>query len=216
MYSQSQKTIMLLTPPSSRSFQLPLQSEERRLHFYEKGEEIPLVEQGIWLVNRGVLQLFKMNSQGEETVLGWSQTGNFFGLWFTSLDSFQVKALSDVYLQWFALTEIEQDPILAQKMLFDLVTRVRQTEELLAIATLKRVEERLGRLLKLLGLYLGEKKENSIRIKVRFTHQNLASTIGTTRVTVTRLLGEMQKQKLITLDSTRHLVLLSEQMGMKF
>lgn len=128
-------------------------------------------------------------------------------MWFTNLDTFQAKALSDIYLQWFSLEEIENNPNLAQKILTETVTRIRQTEELLAIATLKRIEERLLKLLNLLGAYLGETKEDKIRIKVRFTHQNLADAIGTTRVTVTRLLGDMQKQKLISLDSSRHLLL---------
>lgn len=206
---------MLLSHSSHTNFDNSLQSGERRLHFYEKGEEIPLIAQGIWQVNRGVLQLFQMNAQGEETLLGWSQTSNFFGLWFTNLEDFRVRALSDVYLQWFALTEIEQNPTLAQKVLFDMVTRLRQTEELLAIATLKRVEDRLWKLLTLLGFYLGEKKGNAIRVKVRFTHQNLANAIGTTRVTITRLLGEMQRQKLISFDSHRCLLLFSDKMVKK-
>ncbi|MBD2392686.1 Crp/Fnr family transcriptional regulator [Cyanobacterium aponinum FACHB-4101] len=198
---------MLLGYPSNHNLKTQLRSGERRLHFYERGEEIPLIAQGIWQVNRGVVQLFKVGALGEETLLGWSQTGNFFGLWFTNLDTFQAKALSDVYLQWFSLEEIENNPNLAQKILTETVTRIRQTEELLAIATLKRIEERLLKLLNLLGAYLGETKEDKIRIKVRFTHQNLADAIGTTRVTVTRLLGDMQKQKLISLDSNRHLLL---------
>ena len=200
---------MLLGYPSNHNFKTPLGSGERRLHFYERGEEIPLIAQGIWQVNRGVVQLFKINPQGEETLLGWSQTGNFFGLWFTNLDHFQTKALSDVYLQWFSISEIEDNPSLAQKILAETIIRVRQTEELLAIATLKRVEDKLVKLLTLLGLYLGERKDDTIKIKVRFTHQNLANAIGTTRVTVTRLLGELQKQKLISLDSSRHLLLYS-------
>lgn len=198
---------MLLGYPSNQNLKSQLQSAERRLHFYERGEEIPLIAQGVWQVNRGFVQLFKVNSQGEETLLGWSQTANFFGLWFTNLDNFQAKALSDIYLQWFSLTEIEDNPSLAQTILSETVTRIRQTEELLAIATLKRVEDKLIKLLSLLGSYLGETKEDIIRIKVRFTHQNLADAIGTTRVTITRLLGEMQKQKLISFDTSRHLLL---------
>lgn len=198
---------MLLTYPSNNNLTSQIQSRERRLHFYEKGEEIPLVSQGIWQVNRGVVQLVKFNHQGEETSLGWVQSDNYFGVWLTSLDSFQAKALSDVYLLWYSLVEIEKNADLAQKILSQVVKRLRQSEELLAIAGLKRVEDRLVKLLKLLGREIGETKESSVRLKVRFTHQNLANAIGTTRVTVTRLLGDLQKQGLISLDSTRHILL---------
>lgn len=201
------KFLMLLSYPSNHNFKIPLRSGERKLHFYERGENIPLIPQGIWQINRGVVQLFKINPQGHETLLGWSQMGNFFGLWFTNLEHFQAKALSDVYLQWFSISEIEENTSLAPKILSETVIRIRQTEELLAIATLKRVEDKLVQLLTLLGLYLGEEKEDTIKIKVRLTHQNLADAIGTTRVTVTRLLGELQRQKLISFDSTRNLLL---------
>jgi len=82
---------MLLSYPSHH---LTISPTERRLHFYERGEEIPLVSQGIWEVNRGVVQLLKFNPQGEETLLGWVQSDNFFGLWLTSVDTFQAKTLS--------------------------------------------------------------------------------------------------------------------------
>jgi CRP-like cAMP-binding protein len=42
---------------------------------------------------------------------------------------------------------------------------------------------------------------------VRLTHQMLANAIGTTRVTITRLLGDLQSQGRISFDSDRHLVI---------
>jgi CRP-like cAMP-binding protein len=69
------------------------------------------------------------------------------------------------------------------------------------------VEERLQELLQLLSQELGQPVAEGTRLLVRLTHQNLANAIGTTRVTVTRLLGEFQRQGLISLDSDRHLVI---------
>lgn len=203
---------MLLTHSNHHNLTSQIESRERRLHFYEKGEEIPLVSQGIWEVNRGVVQLIKFNYQGEETSLGWVKTHNYFGSWLTCLDTFHAKALCDVYLFWYSLMDIENNPNLAQKILPQVVKRLQQSEELLAIAGLKKVEDRLIKLLKLLGKEMGEQKESTIRLKVRFTHQNLANTIGTTRVTVTRLLGDLQKQGLISLDSSRHILLHQKQL----
>jgi hypothetical protein len=31
-------------------------TEGRRLHFYDRGEEIPLAEEGVWQVYRGIAQ----------------------------------------------------------------------------------------------------------------------------------------------------------------
>lgn len=198
---------MLLTSPSKHNLSTKIQSGERRLHFYGKGEEIPLLSQGVWGISRGFVQLIRVNPQGDETWLGWAAQDHFFGLWLTSLDSFKARALSDVYLQWYSLQEIEKSPQIAQNVLTQTVSRVRQNEQLLAIAGLKRVEDKLIALLRLLADSIGEKMNNGCsRITVRFTHQNLASAIGTTRVTVTRLLGDLQRDGLIFIDKQRHII----------
>ncbi|MEB3310985.1 MAG: Crp/Fnr family transcriptional regulator [Snowella sp.] len=184
-------------------------TEGRRLHFYDKGELIPLAEEGIWQVYRGVVQLSQLAANGEEILLGWVHPENFFGLWLTStqLATYQARSISDVYLRWYPVLEIENTPKLAQLVLAQLVQRMRQTEALLAIAGLKRVDERLQELLKLLAQDLGQPVTEGTRIKVRLTHQMLANAIGTTRVTITRLLGEFQTQGWIRFDSDRHLVI---------
>jgi CRP-like cAMP-binding protein len=93
-------------------------------------------------------------------------------------------------------------------MLNQVTRRIRQTEAILAIAGLRRVEDRLLQLLKLLKQEMGESlADERSRISIRLTHQNIANAIGTTRVTVTRLLGEFQRQDIITVDNERHIIL---------
>ena len=178
------------------------------MYFYEKGENIPLVSQGVWQVYRGFVQLSQFSSQGSEILLGWMQPPSFFGLWFTDAESYQAKALSEIYLKWYDLSEIENSPHLPQLMLTQVVRQMRQTEALLAIAGLRRVEERLQELLKLLKQELGEPLAEGTRLPVRLTHQNIANAIGTTRVTVTRLLGEFQREGAIQLDGDRYIIIL--------
>jgi CRP-like cAMP-binding protein len=182
------------------------QAEERRLHFYDRGEEIPLVEQGIWQVYRGIAQLSQLSLNGEEILLGWAQPSTFFGMWLTHVESYQAKALSELYLRWYPLSEMDTSPHLSNIVLTQVVRRMRQTEALLAIAGLRRVEERLQELLQLLKKELGQPIPEGTRLVVRLTHQNLANAIGTTRVTITRLLGEFQRQGVISLDSDRHMI----------
>ncbi|MCU0532445.1 MAG: Crp/Fnr family transcriptional regulator [Hydrococcus sp. Prado102] len=184
-------------------------SEGKRLHFYDRGEEIPLAEQGVWQVYRGVVQLSQLSLNGEEVLLGWAQPSTFFGLWLTHIESYQAKALSEVYLRWYPLSEIESSTHLSHSILTQVVRRMRQTECLLAIAGLRRVEERLQELLILLKKELGQPVAQGTRLGVRLTHQNLANAIGTTRVTVTRLLGDFQRQGTIGLDGDRHLIIYS-------
>ncbi len=193
-------------------------SVERRLHFYSRGKEIPLVTQGVWQVERGFVQISTVCPNGEEAVLGWAGTSNFFGPWLLqslkgnyplphlSLHT-SYQALSDVYLKWYAINEIESSLPLAQVVLPSLVKRIQQIEALLAIKGQQRVEDRLQQLLLLLKQEIGQPVAEGTRLSVRITHQNLANAIGTTRVTVTRLLSKLQQQGVISVDRQRHIIL---------
>ncbi|HEY9667906.1 MAG TPA: Crp/Fnr family transcriptional regulator [Coleofasciculaceae cyanobacterium] len=184
--------------------------EGRRLHFYAKGELIPLVSQGVWQVCQGLVQLSTLCRNGEEVWLGWAEPSTFFGQWFSLLQSYQATALSDVHLIWFSLAEINASPRLAQIVLPQMVRRMRQTEALLAISGQRRVEDRLQHLLLLMKREIGQPVPEGTRLGVRVTHQNLANAIGTTRVTVTRLLSKLKSEGAITFDRDRHIILKDE------
>jgi CRP-like cAMP-binding protein len=184
--------------------------EGRRLHFFAKGEEIPLVSQGVWQVCRGIVQLSTLCQNGEEVWLGWAEPSTFFGQWFSLLKIYQATALTDVQLTWFSLTEINASPRLTQIILPQVVRRMRQTEALLAIAGQRRVEDRLQYLLLLMKREIGQPVEEGTRLSVRLTHQNLANAIGTTRVTVTRLLSKLRSEGAIILDRDRHIIIKPE------
>jgi CRP-like cAMP-binding protein len=202
---------MLLTPQSIHGLPHEESREERRLHLYHRGDMIPLDEGGIWQVYRGLVQLNTCHASGEEVLLGWASPATFFGLWLTRLELYEAKALSDVYLRWFTLNEIQSSPPLATTVLESTTRRLRQTEALLAIAGYRRVEDRLAQLLGLLEADMGVATEAGMRLQVRFTHQNIANAIGTTRVTVTRLLGKLQRSGCIRIDRDRHITLKNNQ-----
>lgn len=202
---------MLLTPQSIDRFPCEEPREERRLHLYHRGEIIPLDEGGLWQVYRGLVQVGTARATGEEVLLGWVGPATFFGLWLTQLELYEAKALSDVYLRWFTLNEIQSSPALAQTVLDSITRRLRQTEAILAISGYRRVEERLARLLELLEADMGQATEAGMRLQVRFTHQTIANAIGTTRVTVTRLLGKLQRSGCISIDRDRHITIKNNQ-----
>lgn len=208
------KKEMQVTIPSSREI-LQIEQHEstegRRLHFYAKGQKIPLVSQGVWQVTQGLVQLSTLCENGEEVWLGWAEPSSLFGNWFSLLTVYQATALSDVHLVWFSLSEINTSPRLAQAILPLMVRRMRQTEALLAIAGNRRVEERLQQFLCLMKQEIGQAVEGGTRIGVRLTHQNLANAIGTTRVTVTRLLNKLKQEGVITFDGDRHIIIGHEQ-----
>lgn len=98
-------------------------------------------------------------------------------------------------------------------MLVQLQRRLQQTEAFLALNSQRRVGDRLQQLLLLLTKDVGEEKPNGLRLKVRFTHQQLAELVGTTRISVTRILGSFRKEGWLSIDGTRHFVIYKSAIG---
>jgi CRP-like cAMP-binding protein len=107
------------------------------------------------------------------------------------------------------LAELQQHPNLMQEVFQHLARRLRQAEAMLAMAGCRRVEDRLRQFLLLLQMEVGQPSPEGTRLTVRLTHQHLASAIGTTRVTVTRLLGKLREEGWLKLDGDRHIILQS-------
>ncbi|MEM1168727.1 MAG: Crp/Fnr family transcriptional regulator [Cyanobacteria bacterium P01_H01_bin.35] len=183
---------------------------ERHLHFYHKGETIPLMSQSIWQICQGLVRLSTLYPVGEEGLLGWAGPSMCFGSCFSYLHTYRATALSDVCLMCYTMIEIEASPKLTQELLPQLGRRFRQTEALLAIAGQRRVEDRLHQLLFLLKQEFGQCVGDGTRLNIRLTHQDIAAAIGTTRVTVTRLLGKLKQQGWLSIDKDRHLILRNE------
>ncbi len=184
---------------------------DKRLYFHTKGEEIPLFPAGVWQVTQGLVQLSANYDDGEQVLFGWAANGAWFGTQDIDNLDYQAIALSPVYLRWLQLDEIEGSMRLSQLLLPQLLRRMRQAELLLIINGRRHTVERLKGLLSLLRTELGESTPNAqTRLKYKFTHQQLASAIGTTRVTVSRMMAHFQAKGYLSLDRHRHLILDNE------
>lgn len=179
----------------------------RYLRTFAAGHLIPLQAHEIWIVSRGVALLSTLYPTGDEALLGLASPSMPFGLPLTLIHPYQATALSTVDAMCLSMVEVEQSPALAQELFRSVTRRLRQTEAILAMAGCRRVDDRLRQLLRLLQVEVGQPVEIGVRLNVRLTHQHLASAIGTTRVTVTRLLGQLREQGKLIVDDDRHLVL---------
>lgn len=191
-------------------FTPPVTAKQTATSFFRRGQIIPLYPNTIWQIDRGILQLRTQNDQGDITVLGWLQAGGFWGKFMTQLETVEAIAFADTTLQNYAAAQVHESLDLQQCMLRQTLQRLHQSEYLLAIAGLKRIESRLVSLLFFLKQEMGNNKGDMTLIRYRFTHKNLADAIGTTRVTVTRLFKEFQTQGWLTLDGDRHLLIAND------
>lgn len=204
---------MLSTPTLLAPIQELLEAryQGRGLKSFRRGQFIPLYEQDIWLVYRGVVQLSTLYPSGDEAILGLISPLMPFGEPLSFLQPYSAMALSDVDLMRLNWQEVLQSPEMMQCMFGQMKRRLQQSESLLAIAGYRRVEDRLVEFLALLKreisspITLNGKSVN--RITIRLTHQHFANAIGTTRVTITRLLGQLRDRGILDFDDTRHIIL---------
>jgi CRP-like cAMP-binding protein len=130
-----------------------------------------------------------------------------FGLPLTLIHPYHAAALTDADVMRLTWEEIEQSPALSQGIFQHTARRLRQTEAVLAMVGYRRVEDRLRHLLLLLKQEVGQPLETGTRLSVRLTHQQLANAIGTTRVTVTRLISQLREENWLVIDGDRHIIL---------
>lgn len=123
------------------------------------------------------------------------------------------EALSNIKpYQVECLTEVEATLLSGDHCFHNLetlISHIQQLEELAVIRSHKRVEEALLQLLLWLARKFGREVSQGHLLDLRLTHQDLAEMLGTTRVTVTRILSQLEAQKLIN-RLPRQQILISE------
>jgi len=137
---------------------------------------------------------------GTPISMGLWGPGDIVGQALSTLDPYQIECLTAVEA---SLLPLDREPIPNEWIL----NHLRQAESLLVIRSYRRVDLMLVKLLGLLAKRFGREVESGNLIDLRLTHQDLAELMGTTRVTVTRILGQFEEQGLIERLSLHRIVL---------
>lgn len=197
------------SPGSSEDFRALLESsyEKRNLMHLVAGSTVPLLRKNVWLVVRGMVKLTAISIHGDEMLLGLAGANEPFGDPLSNVEAYEATTLCDTDLLCLSCEEIAREPHLAIALLQGMGARYRQSESILALLGLRRVEERVRGFLELLANDYGKPCEQGLRLDIRLTHQELASALSTTRVTVTRVLGILREEGWLQIDARRRLVI---------
>ncbi|BAQ64781.1 Crp/Fnr family transcriptional regulator [Geminocystis sp. NIES-3709] len=169
---------------------------------YQKRSLLPLRKDGFWQIQSGIVRTFRWLDDGTVVVFGLWGEGDIISPLVSKVNSFRIQCITDVKVSYLSLhqqTEINQG----------LINQAQELQELMAIKHYRPVNEALVQLLRWLGNKFGQQRKNGILIDVRLTHQEIAETIGTTRVTVTRLLTLFQQKGLIDRPN-KHTIILKD------
>ena len=181
--------------------------EKRSLVHLPAGSRVPLLKKSVWLVVRGMVKLSAISVQGDELLLGLAGPNEPFGDPLSNVEVYEATTLCESDLLCLTCDEIAASPHLAMALLQGMGVRYRQSEAMLGLLGLRRIENRVRGFLELLANDYGQPCDQGLRLNIKLTHQELASALSTTRVTVTRVLGSLKDEGWLQLDGQRRLVI---------
>ena len=141
---------------------------------------------------------------GTVVTLGLWGAGELVGKALSQLDPYQLECLTKVEATRLAIED-------GQQIQTALLAHLQQAGELTLIRSYRRVDIMLLKLLNWLGKKFGRQVEQGQLIDLRLTHQDLAEILGSTRVTITRTLNQLEQQGLIRRLSLQRIVLQEEE-----
>ncbi len=175
-----------------------------RLREYPRGSPIYLpadAADGVLLLARGRAKICSFTEEGKQTILTFIEPGELFGE-LALVDPGQREEYAEaaekstvILIPAEAINELVErrpDFSLGVTKLFGL--RRRRIERRLKYLLFRSNRERLVHLLLELAEQYGRRVEGGVELTIKLSHQDLASIIGSTRETVTVVLGELQAE----------------------
>lgn len=166
----------------------------------------------VYFLLTGAVKLSRVYETGEEITVALLRENSIFGV--LSLITGQH---SDRFYHAVAFTPVEllsapieqaeiafrENAQLTRLMLQGLSSRILQTEMMIETLAHRDMGSRLVSFLLILCRDFGQPAEQGVQIDLKLSHQAIAEAIGSTRVTVTRLLGELREEEMISIHKKK-------------
>lgn len=165
----------------------------------------------IFFIKRGLVEVYHITEDGRKVIIDTLGPMSFFAaVGFGEESSFFLEASEDTYLcvatkdRLFEM--VAAHPKLARQVVEGLLLQLFEAREQILVLATGSVRDKLSHLLRQLSRKYGVKTGKQLRIEKRFTHEDLANMIGASRETVTKMLGLLEKEGVITREG-RHLLI---------
>jgi CRP/FNR family transcriptional regulator, dissimilatory nitrate respiration regulator len=161
---------------------------------------------GFFVLVAGRVKIFKLSPDGKEQILHIVGPGESFGevpMFAEGHFPANAETIEKSRIFFFPraafLDLIQRDPSLAMNMLAELSRRLRQLTRLVEELSLKEVPGRLAAYL----LYLNSGSSSADEVELDITKGQLASLLGTIPETLSRILGKMSSQGVISVHGRK-------------
>ncbi|TYQ18114.1 UNVERIFIED_CONTAM: CRP/FNR family transcriptional regulator [Acetivibrio alkalicellulosi] len=177
----------------------------RRL--YTKGELIILEGsnlEGLIIINRGQVKVFRDTLEGREQILYIFSEGDFFGeknLFRNEQATYSVEALEDTNICMIKKSDFQkflrEYPDIGIKIMEELCSRLERLENTIESMGVKNVESRVGSVLFEFAERYGKEHQRGIMIELPLSREGIANYIGLARETVSRKMNLLQDEGII-------------------
>ena len=171
----------------------------RSISTFARREFLPPRQDALWLIETGVVRSLTISEDGNYNTLGLWGAGDVVGKVLSSVSSYQIECLTPVEAtllpkhRWHEVTEA-------------MILHIQRSGELMEILHCRQAESSILQLFTWLAKRFGQEVEQGRLIDLRLTHQDIAELVGLTRVTVTRLIGDLEKQGIIQRQARQFIV----------
>ena len=213
------KNLMVFSKLSDEEVKMICQKAYEKI--YKKGEIIFFEndsKEKLYFLISGRVKLTMMSPEGKEKVLTILQDGDIFGeisLFDQDPHPLSAEVLEEcklLIISWNDLENIIMNrPSLAIKIIEALARKTRLLASQIRELVFQDAEGRLAALLNRFSKQFGMEINGGTMIEVVLTHQEIANLLGTSRVTVTKLMNKfieneiikMYKRKIVILDKEK-------------
>ena len=175
---------------SATSRRLHIERMSGRNQAYSRDERVSLPDGWAAGIVDGIVVQSAFLNDGAEVIIGFLGPGDFLLPHPWDSCRVEVVAQSDLHVKLAPLDQTMADPAFVSA----LCARVLWSEAWATAVAHTYVEQRLMRVLELLGQQLGVVEGGWLKIGIRITHTQLAAIIGSTRPTITRLVKKFEEQ----------------------
>jgi len=166
----------------------------------------------VYFLLKGAVKLSRVYEAGEEITVALLRENSVFGVLSLITGNrsdrfYHAVAFTPVDLLSAPIDQFEQalkeNPELSWLMMRGLSSRILQTEMMIETLAHRDMGSRLVSFLLILCRDFGMPTTEGITIDLKLSHQAIAEAIGSTRVTVTRLLGDLREQNMISIHKKK-------------
>ncbi|MGF1604299.1 MAG: Crp/Fnr family transcriptional regulator [Thermosynechococcaceae cyanobacterium] len=153
---------------------------------FKRRECLPMLQNLLWQIDMGMVRTFTLHEDGGITALGLWRAGDVIGHPFAGIEPYHIECLSNVQAH---LLQIDDRLALDEAMW----SHIHQSQALLTMHH-GSVQTRFRTFLHWLAEKLGQHSGEECFIPLPLTHQDIAEVIDSSRVTVTRLIGQFERE----------------------